>query len=310
VTGLYPVTLDILFLGGIRDMDVSLFFQLLVNGLMAGGMYALVASGLTLTLGVMKIFNFAQGSFYMLGAFVCYAVAVALGLPYGLALVIAFLAMAALGVLFYFGVIHTTMAQGFFTTMLITVFMSTIIQQVSLLTFAEQEKAVPSVVSGSLNVGEVSIAWGKLLVIACAIIIMVALYYFMKTKIGTAMNAAAENRDIAKLQGINATRIFWVTMAVGCGLSGIGGAIVVPVTGAYLAMGTNVFMKALLVLMVGGMGSMSGALVAGFLVGIVESFAFQYVGSLNMLVILGFVGILTFFRPGGLFGKPMPIPGE
>jgi len=291
-------------------MSVSLFFQLIVNGLMAGGMYALVASGLTLTLGVMKIFNFAQGSFYMLGGFACYGVAVGLGLPYPVALLASFVVIALFGVLFYFGVIHTTMSQGFFTTMLITVFMSTIIQQVSLLTFAEQEKAIPPVISGSLNFGGISLNWGKLLVIVCAILIMVALYYFMKTKIGTAMNAAAENRDIAKLQGINATRVFWVTMAVGCGLSGIGGAIVAPVTGAYLGMGTNVFMRALLVLMVGGMGSMSGALVAGFLVGIIESFAFQYVGSLNMIVLLGCVGILTFFRPGGLFGKPMPIPGE
>jgi branched-chain amino acid transport system permease protein len=277
---------------------------------MAGGMYALVASGLTLTLGVMKIFNFAQGSFYMLGAFVCYGAGVALGLPYPLALLIAFISMAVLGVLFYFGLIHTTMSQGFFSTMLITVFAATIIQQVALLTFAEQEKAIPSVVPGSLHVGDVSVSWGKILVIACAIVIMIALYYFMKTKIGTAMNAAAENRDVAKLQGINATKIFWVTMAVGCGLSGIGGAIVAPVMGAYLSMGTNVFMRALLVLMVGGMGSMSGALIAGFLVGIVESFAFQYVGSLNMIAILVCVGILTFFRPGGLLGKPMPIPGE
>jgi branched-chain amino acid transport system permease protein len=291
-------------------MSVSLFFQLLINGLMAGGMYALVASGLTLTLGVMKIFNFAQGHFYMLGAFVAYGVSVALGLPYLLALVIAFVSIAILGVLFYFGVIHTTMAKGFFSSMLITVFMATIIQQVALLTFASREKAIPAVVPGSLHIGDISLSWGKLVVILSAIAIMVALHYFMKTKIGTAMNAAAENRDVARLQGINSTRIFWVTMAVGCGLSGIGGAIVAPVMGAYLLMGSNVFMRALLVLMVGGMGSMSGALIAGFLVGIVESFAFQYLGSANLLAILVCVGILTFFRPGGLLGKPMPIPGE
>ena len=291
-------------------MSASLFLQLLVNGLMAGGMYTLVASGLTLTLGVMKIFNFAQGNFYMLGAFITFAVCVSLGLPYPVAILAALASMALFGVLFYWGIIHWTMYQGFFSTMLITVFFSTIINQVSLLTFAEQEKAVPSVVPGSLVVGDITVSWGKLLVIACAIVIMVVLYYFMKTKIGTAMNAAAENRDVSRLQGINTTRIFWVTMAVGCGLSGIGGAVIAPVMGAYLAMGSNVFMRALLVLMVGGMGSMSGTLIAGFLVGIVESFAFQYVGSLNMIAILVCVGILTFFRPGGLLGQPLPVPGE
>ncbi|MBN1367906.1 MAG: branched-chain amino acid ABC transporter permease [Dehalococcoidales bacterium] len=291
-------------------MSVSLFFQLLANGLMAGGMYALVASGLTLTMGVLKIFNFAQGQFYMLGAFIAFGVTVSLGLPYPIAILIALLTMALLGVLFYFGLLHKTMAHGFFNTMLITIYFSTIIGQISLLTFAQQEKAVPTVVPGSLNIGDVTFNNGKLLVIGCAIILLVALYYFMKTKIGTAMLAAAENKDVASLQGINATQIFWVTMAVGCALSGIGGAIIAPVSGAYLMMGQNVFMRALLVLMVGGMGSMSGALVAAFLIGIVESFAFQYVGYLNLVVLLVFVGVLMYFRPGGLMGKPMPIPGE
>jgi branched-chain amino acid transport system permease protein len=291
-------------------MTVSLFFQLLANGLMSGGMYALVACGLTLTLGILKIFNMAQGQFYMLGAFMTFAVTVNLGLPYPIAILAALLSMALLGVLFYFGLIHTTMNHGFFNTMLITIYFSTIISQVSLLTFAQQEKAVPAVITGSLNLGGVSFNNGKLLVIAAAVVILVALLFFMRTKIGTAMLAAAENRDVAALQGINATKIFWVTMAVGCGLSGIGGAIIAPVSGAYLFMGQAVFMRALLVLMVGGMGSMSGALVAAFLVGIIESFAFQYVGYLNLLVILVFIGVLMYFRPGGLLGKPMPIPGE
>jgi branched-chain amino acid transport system permease protein len=277
---------------------------------MAGGIYAMVASGLTLTLGVMKIFNFAQGTFYMLGAFIAFGVSVSLGLPYFVGVLAALVAMAILGILFYFGIIHWTMNQGFFSTMLITVFFATIINQTSLLTFAEQLKMLPPVIPGSLVIGEVIIGWGKLLVIACAIVIMMILYYFMKTKIGTAMNAAAENGDVARLQGINTTRIFWITMAVGCGLSGIGGAVIAPITGAYLAMGSNVFMKALLVLMVGGMGSMSGALIAGFLVGIVESFTFQFIGPLNLIAILGCVGILCFFRPGGLLGKPLPVPGE
>jgi branched-chain amino acid transport system permease protein len=291
-------------------MSLGLFIQLILNGLMSGGMYALVASGLTLTLGVVKIFNFAQGHFYMIGAYITFAIASALGLPYPIAVLASLVGMAILGVLFYFGIIQKTMAQGFFSTMLVTVLFATIINQISLFTFAYKEQAVAPVFPGVLEIGEVTFSIGKLVVIGCAIAIMVILHYFMKTKIGTAMKAAAENMDTAKLQGINAKQIFWVTMAVGCGLSGIAGAIIVPVTGAYLAMGTNVFMRALLVLMVGGMGSMSGALIAGFLVGIVESFAFQFVGYLNLLVILVFVGILIFFRHGGLLGKPLPIPGE
>jgi len=270
----------------------------------------LVASGLTLTLGVIKIFNFAQGHFYMLGAFLTFAVAVSFGLPYPVAILAALVSMAILGVLLYFGIIQKTMPQGFFSTMLATVMFATIINQVSLLTFAYEERAIPAIFPGTLDISEVSIGWGRLFVVACAIVLMLALYYFMKTKIGTAMLAAAENSEVASLQGVNAKQIFWITMAVGCGLSGIAGAIIAPIQGAYLVMGQNIFLRALLVILVGGMGSMSGALIAGFLIGILESFTFQYLGYLNMIAILAGVGILVFFRPGGLLGKPLPIPGE
>jgi branched-subunit amino acid ABC-type transport system permease component len=161
-----------------------------------------------------------------------------------------------------------------------------------------------------LNVGAITLNKGKILVIGGAIIVMVALYRFMKTKIGTAMLASAENRDVAGLQGINSSRIFWMTMAVGCGLCGAAGALIVPILSASSTMGANIFTRIMMVVLVGGTGSMSGALLAAFLVGIIESFAFQFVGQLSLLAIFVFVAILMFFRPGGLLGKPLPIPGQ
>lgn len=124
------------------------------------------------------------------------------------------------------------------------------------------------------------------------------------------MVAAAENRDVAGLQGINAKQIFWITMAVGCGLSGIAGALIVPVLSASVVMGTGMFIRVMMVVLVGGMGSMSGALIAAFIIGLVESFAYQLVGELSLVVIFVLVAILMFFRPGGLLGKPLPVPGE
>ena len=291
-------------------MDTGLFFQILANGLMSGGMYALVASGLTLILGVAKIFNFAQGHFYMLGAYVTFAVAVTLGLPYPIALLAALASMAILGVLFHFAIVQWTIPHGFFHTVLVTILFGTMVSQASLLTFGPTQRIMPALIPGTLNIGDVALNWNKLLVIGCAIIVMAALHFFMKTRIGTAMLAAAENSDVASLQGINAKQIFWIAMAVGCGLSGIAGGLIVPVLGASLAMGASIFTRALLVLIIGGMGSMSGALIAAFLVGIIESFAFHFVGYLNLLVIFAFVAVLLYFRPGGLMGKPLPIPGE
>jgi branched-chain amino acid transport system permease protein len=291
-------------------MTLGLFTQILVNGLIMGGIYAMVASGFTLTLGVVKIFNFAQGQFYMLGAYVCFGVVTALGMPYPVALLASFVSMFLLGALFYFGVIHKTLASGFFHTWLITVSFGTIIGQGALLTFGNKAGVMPAVIEGAYNIGGVIIPQGKLLVIGGAIIIMVALYYFMRTKIGTSMLAAAENVGVAGLMGINATQVFWVTTAVGCALCGFAGGLIAPVFAASLFMGQTILMKALFVVMVGGMGSMSGALIAAFLVGIAESFGFQYVGQWDLILIFGFIAVLLYFKPGGLIGKPLPLPGE
>lgn len=260
-------------------MDAGLFAKVLVNGLMSGGIYALVATGFTLILGVIQVFNFTQGHFYMLGAFVTYAVVSALGLPYPVAILAALLAMAVLGALMYFGILQWTMPSGFFHTLLVTVACGAVISQTSLLTFGFNDRVVPAVVTSSLSIDGISVSGSRLIVIAGAIVVMVALYYFMKTKMGTAMVAAAENRDVAGLQGINAKQIFWITMAVGCGLSGIAGALIVPVLSASVVMGTGMFTRVMMVVLVGGMGSMSGALLAAFIVGIIESFAYQLVGE-------------------------------
>ena len=291
-------------------MDASLFFQLLVNGLMSGGIYAMVASGFTLILGVMQVFNFAQGQFYMLGAFTAWVVTANLGLPYTVAILISLAATAILGVIFHFLAIKWTLNHGFFHTMLVTVAFATAVGQASVSTFASQQQVLPPIIPGVWDIAGITLPFGRLLVIGEAILVMVGLYYFMKTRTGTAMLASAENRDVAGLQGINASRIFWVTMAVGAGLCGIAGALVVPVVGAASEMGSNVFIRAMLVIMIGGTGSMAGALMASFLVGIIESFAFQYFQSLNLIVIFAFTAILIYFRPGGLLGKPLPIPGQ
>ena len=291
-------------------MDLGLFLQIFLNGLMIGGIYALIASGFTLILGVIQVFNFAQGKFYMLGAFIAIAVVTNLGLPYPVAILIALVATALLGAALYFGVIQFTTRSGFFNTMLVTVAFGTVVAQSAMVSFGSREAVLPPVVPGTLSFGGVTIPNGKLVVIAGAVVVMVALHLFMKTRIGVSMLAAAENRDVASLQGINPKRVFWVTMSVGCGLCGIAGALVVPVLAASGTMGSTIFIKALLVVLVGGTGSMSGALLAAFIVGIAESYAFHFFGHLGLLVIFVLVAVLIFFRPGGLLGKPLPVPGE
>jgi branched-chain amino acid transport system permease protein len=290
-------------------MNFGLFVQCLANGIMIGGMYALVASGFTLVLGVMKIFNFAQGQFYMLGAFVTFGVCGWLGLPYIIGLIASLLAMALLG-LFLQSVIVRYTYSGFFHTVLATLAFGTIITQGSLLTFGYREQFMPAVIKGRLVIGSVVIPADRLMIIGISIATLVALYFLMKLRIGKAMRAVAENQEVAALQGINTKSVFLVTMGWGCGLAGLAGGLIAPIQCASVEMGNHIFIMVLLVICVGGMGSMLGALLAAFLIGIVESFGYQFIGEFNVLFIFICLAPLLYFRPGGLLGKPLAIPGE
>lgn len=288
-------------------MDLGLFFQCLVNGLALGGIYAVVASGFTLVLGTMKVFNFAQGEFYMLGAFVTFWCCQVLHLPYVIALVMALAATALLGVVLQRLVIRYTYG-GFFHTVLATIAFGTIIRQTAVITFGKTDRFMNPVVKGRTVIGQVMVSNDRLFLILLGVVLIVLLHYFMKLKVGKAMRAVAEDQEVAGLQGINSRKIFIITMALGCGLAGVAGAVIAPVLGATAGMGQDIFVKILLVIIIGGMGSMPGALLAAFIIGMIESFGYQFVGGYNELVLLCSVIPLLFIRPGGLLGRPLAIP--
>jgi len=288
-------------------MDVALFFQCLINGLAIGGIYAVVASGFTLVLGTMKIFNFAQGEFYMLGAFVTFGVCETLHLPYVVGIIAALLTMALLGVILQRVIIRYTYG-GFFHTVLATIAFATILRQTAVITFGKTDSFMYSVVKGRIELGEIILNKDKLLLIIMGIVLIILLHYFLKLKVGKAMRAVTEDQEVAGLQGINSQRIFIVTMALGCGLAGISGALIIPVFGATADMGHGIFVKILLVIIIGGMGSMPGALLAAFIIGLIESFGYQLIGSYNELALLFCMLPILFLRPGGLLGRPLAIP--
>ncbi|MBW1772251.1 MAG: branched-chain amino acid ABC transporter permease [Deltaproteobacteria bacterium] len=288
-------------------MDIAVFFQCLFNGLAIGGIYALVAAGFTLVLGTMKIFNFAQGEIYMLGAFVSYWCVEVLHLHYALAVLASFLAMALLGVILQRFIIRYTYG-GFFHTVLATIAFATLVRQTAVITFGKTDRFMNPVVRGRLEMGDIMIPNEKILLIFLGIVMILLLHYFMKLKVGKAMRAVTEDQEVAGLQGINSRKIFIITMALGCGLAGISGAIIAPVLGATADMGHGIFIKILLVIIIGGMGSMPGALLAAFLIGQIESFGYQFVGGHNELLLLCCLIPILFLRPGGLLGKPLAIP--
>jgi len=288
-------------------VDWGLFFQCLVNGLAIGGIYAVVASGFTLVLGTMKVFNFAQGEFYMLGAFITFGCCEVLHLHYAIALMAALGTMALLGVVLQRIIIRYTYG-GFFHTVLATIAFGTIFRQTAVITFGKTDRFISPVMKGRTMMGDIMMSNDKLLLILLGVTLIALLHYFMKLKVGKAIRAVTEDQEVAGLQGINARQIFVITMALGCGLAGISGALIVPVLGATADMGHAVFVKILLVIIIGGMGSMPGALLAAFMIGMIESFGYQIVGGYNELALLCFLLPLLFLRPGGLLGRPLAIP--
>ena len=288
-------------------MDVGLFFQCVVNGLAIGGIYAVVASGFTIVLGAMKIMNFAQGQFYMLGAFVAYGLCEVLHLPYALSLIVALAAMALLGVVLQRCIIRYTYA-GFFHTVLATIAFATITNQIAVITFGKTDRFMKPVIKGRIALAGVVVSNDKFLLILLGILFIVLLHYFMKSKVGKAIRAVTENQETAGLQGINSRHMFMITMALGCGLAGVAGALIIPVLGAQADMGLAIFVKILLVIIIGGMGSMPGALLAALIIGLIESFGYQFVGGYNELVLICCLLPLLYFRPGGILGKPFAIP--
>jgi branched-chain amino acid transport system permease protein len=288
-------------------MDLSVFFQCLINGLAIGGIYAVVAAGFTLVLGTMKIFNFAQGEIYMLGAFVSYACVEVLHLNYAMALLGSLLTMALLGVILQRLIIRYTYG-GFFHTVLATIAFATIVRQTAVITFGKTDRFMNPVVKGRMEFGDIMIPNDKLLLIFLGVVLIFLLHFFMKSKLGKAMRAVTEDQEVAGLQGINAKKIFTITMALGCGMAGVAGAVIVPVLGATADMGHAIFIKILLVIIIGGMGSMPGALLAAFLIGQIESFGYQLVGGHNELLLLCCLIPILFLRPGGLLGRPLAIP--
>ena len=288
-------------------MSLGLFLQSLVNAVAIAGTYGVVAAGFTLVLGVMKIFNFAHGQFYMLGAFLTFAFCDLLHLPYIVAIIAVFITMGLLGMFLQRFIIRHTYA-GFFHQVLATIAVGMILSQGVVLSLGKTDRFITPVVRGMINVGGTVLSYEKLLLIFLSLALIVGLHYMMKLKAGKAMRAVAEDQETAELQGINARWIFLLTMGLGCGLAGVAGAVIIPVLGATVPMGYNIFVRVLIIIIIGGMGSMPGALLAALLVGLIESFGYQFVGALNEVLLLGCLIPLLLLRPGGLLGRPLAIP--
>ncbi|MCL5960188.1 MAG: branched-chain amino acid ABC transporter permease [Chloroflexi bacterium] len=288
-------------------MTVDLFLQLLVNGISIGLLYALVALGLVLVLGVANVFNFAHGDFYMLGAFALYGLYALLKVPFLISVLLSALIVALLGAICD-QLVFQHVRGSLLKAAAATIGLGIIARQAALQSFGTAGKGVNPFIPGTARLGNVILAADRLaLVVLCLFLIGLLALFLTRTKLGMAMRATTLNETAAQLQGIDTSKMYLVATATGFGLAGAAGAVTAPVLMVQSEMGHQMLFLVLMVVMLGGMQSALGAFVGGLLIGITSSFGFNFFGGLSEVFVFLICGIVLLFRPWGIFGRPIEI---
>ena len=274
-----------------------------MNGFMLAGLYCLISAGVTLIFGVMHIVNFAQGAFLMLGAYMLYYMLTLFGFDFYTSFVLAVLIVGVLAILTERYLYHRFWLSGaVLPCLVVSIGLTQVMQNGALLVFGINEKSVDSVFSGVIDIFGMRFSFERFMIIVFAYLIIVALMVFLKTsKRGQAMRAVAQDYDAARLLGINTKRIAMLGMFIGVGLSAVAGAIIAPVFSVNAYMGEFWMLKAFLVIVIGGLGSVPGAIYAAFLIGFVESFGLTYFGHITNVFLFVIVMLVLLVKPPGLF---------
>ncbi len=278
--------------------------QIIFNALLLTMLYALVSSGLTLVLGIARIVNFAHGALYMLGAYVTYYVFQEAGLPFPFALALSVLSVGLFGIIID-KLLFRRLAGQFFAAVIVSLGLVFLMEGGGALIFSEQERSLAPFISGNVNIFGATLSVERIIVIFAGAFVMLALFWFINhTKQGAAMRAIAQDTEAATLQGVNFNYTSALAMGIGAGLAGFAGALLAPVFGVVDPyMGQTIMFKAILVITVGGFGSVPGAFIAALIIGFVESFGFWYVEHWVTAILFGLVIILLLIRPKGILGK-------
>ncbi len=283
-----------------------MFYQQLINGLMLGASYSLVAIGYTLIFGVLNLLYFAHGEVFMVGAFIGLYLVIFAGANIYFALLGAMIGCGILGALAYFVAVRPVAKDRPLAPLISTIGLTIVLQNLAIYIFGGQQLAFPEAIEQKLfHFGPITISSVQLFILGVALASMTALWLFIeRTKLGRAMRATAENHETAALLGVNVNRVVLITFIVGSGMAGIAGVLVgLKDSSISPFMGLGVAVKGLIVMLLGGLGNVPGAMVAGLLLGMIEILSAAYIGSterdfFSFLILI----LILLYRPTGLFG--------
>ncbi len=287
-------------------MEAGFLIQLLVNGLVIGVIYALVAIGLSLIFGVLEIVNFAHGEFYMLGAMLAYFLTTNAGFGYWPSIVVVTAVAVCLGFVLYEALLGSLRGASFERSILLTLGLSMVLQNGAVYLFTTTPKMMASSLSyANVTLGDLRIALVRLFALGLGLAAFAMLYLILyRTRIGMAMRGVAQNRDAALMVGIDPRAVSRLAVAIGIGLSGLAGAALAPVYAVHPLMGFAFVFKAFAIIIIGGLGNVGGAAIAAVALGVLETL----IGGFLPLVLVdafafGAMIVVLLVRPQGLFGR-------
>lgn len=284
-------------------MNLYLFQAL--NGIGLGMIYFLISVGLTIIFGLLNFVNFAHGAFYLLGAYLSFSI-VSLTGNYWLALVLAPISIALIALLCEKTLIKRVYHLPHTYQILVTLGVALIIQELCISIWGPIGKNIspPDSLKGVVQIGEFFYPQYRLFVIFFAAIVAFGVWILLdKTKFGALVRAGSEDAETLSLLGTHTHRLFSITFALGVGLAGLAGVLAAPIKGIHPFVGPEILGLAFVVVVIGGMGSFTGALVGGLLVGLVQSLMTTFWPQGASLMIYGAMAFVILLRPYGLFGR-------
>ena len=285
---------------------MSVLMQSILSGVLIGGVYALIGIGLTLIFGVMRVINFAQGELVMVGMYVTFFLFKGLGMDPFVSVVITLPALFVLGALLQRTLINRVLDALPQNQILLTIGIGLVLSNSAMLLFTSDYRILSTKYSSSIiPIGGIFLSTPLLYCFLITAVITAALYWFLvKTDVGHAIRATAQDRDAAQLMGVNVRHMGVLAFALGSALAGAAGALIAPTYYIYPQVGSAFTLKAFVVVVLGGMGSIIGATLGGVLIGISESVSGSYIGSgwKDLCVYVIFLVVLLL-KPSGLLGK-------
>jgi branched-chain amino acid transport system permease protein len=278
-----------------------------IDGLVQSCIYMTMAFGMVLVFSILGILNWAHGQFYMLGAFVVYYAITAAGIPFPVSLLISGVVVGGLGMLVEKFVIERLSVPGYgmLYVTVATLALVFFFEGAAGMAFGLMDKGLATVLPGVLDLGSFSVSYQKIAVIIFTLVIMAAMYIVLnRTKVGLAIRAAAQEPVAASLYGISVKRVSLIVMGIGCALAAMAGSIMAPVYSVNPFMGRIPMIMSLLAIVIGGLGSLTGAIVGGIILGLLNSVIAYKISYFSEVALFVLVILVLLIRPQGLFGAP------